>query len=100
MILGKEEASDYEMNTSNRSCSPTYTCPSGLSDQDNKVNAPIDGQAISANISGQGGGGGGGVACLTFCFLLTHRPILGLPEYKLKIVNISEIYGQGVLKLW
>ena len=39
----------------------------------------------------KGGGGEGGchsplliltIACLTFCLLLTYRPILGLPEYK------------------
>ena len=44
-------------------------------------------------------GGGGGVApleiitiaCLTFCLLLTDRPIFGLPEYKLKVVNICKM---------
>ena len=29
------------------------------------------------------------IACLTFSLLLTDRPTLGLPEYKLKIINIS-----------
>ena len=32
------------------------------------------------------------IACLTFC-LLTDRPILGLPEYKLKVVNICKMDG-------
>ena len=36
---------------------------------------------------------GGG--CLTFWLLLTYRPILGLPEYKLKVVNICEMHGTG-----
>ena len=31
--------------------------------------------------------------CLTFCLLLTYIPILGLPEYKLKVVNILEMHG-------
>ena len=31
------------------------------------------------------------IACLTFCLLLTDRPILGLPEYKLKVVNICKM---------
>ena len=38
------------------------------------------------------------IACLTFCLLLTDRPTLGLPEYKLKIVNICEIDGTGGLE--
>ena len=64
---------------------------------------PSDGQAISANISGRGGGGGGAschpifkistIACLNFLLLLTYRPILGLPEYELKVVNICEMHG-------
>ena len=71
---------------------------------------PCDGQGISANISGQGGGGGGGgeggchptleiltIACLTFCLLLADRPSLGLPEYKLNVVNICKMHG--ILKL-
>ena len=33
------------------------------------------------------------IACLTFCLSLTYRPILGLPEYKLKVVNICELHG-------
>ena len=75
-----------------------------------KGNKPSDGQAILANISGQGRGGWEGVAtplleiltiaCLTFCLLLTDRPTLGLPEYKLKLVNICKMHGTGVLKLW
>ena len=32
---------------------------------------------------------------MTFYLLLTYRPILGLPEYKLKIVNICEMHGTG-----
>ena len=71
-------------------------------------NYPSDGQAISANISGKGGGGCHTsplleiltIACLTFCLLLTDRPILGLPEYKLKVVNICKMDRTRVLKLW
>ena len=43
---------------------------------------------------GWGGVGGGTplevltISCLTFYLLLADRPILGLPEYKLKVVNI------------
>ena len=40
------------------------------------------------------------IACLTFCLLLTDRPTLGLPEYKLKVVNICKMNGTGVLNLW
>ena len=50
------------------------------------------------------------IACLTFCLLLTDRPTLGLPEYKLKVVNICKMHGtcsggvmsfmSDVLKLW
>ena len=40
------------------------------------------------------------IACLTFCLLSTDRPILGLPEYKLKVVNICKMDRTGVLKLW
>ena len=40
------------------------------------------------------------IASLTFCLLLTDRPTLGLPEYKLKVVNICKMYGTGFLKLW
>ena len=49
----------------------------------------------------KGGGGGGGltIACLTFCLLVTYRPILGLPEYKLQIVNICEKHGTGGLEV-
>ena len=47
-----------------------------------------------------GGGGGGGrgslkiliIACLTFCLMLTDRPILGLPEYKSEVVNICKMH--------
>ena len=35
------------------------------------------------------------IACLGFSLLLTYRPILGLPEYKLKVVNICEMHGTG-----
>ena len=58
----------------------------------------------------KGGGGGGGrvatlpleilpIACLTFCLLLTDRPTLGLPEYKLKVVNICKMHGTGDLEV-
>ena len=40
------------------------------------------------------------IACITFFLLLTYRSILGLPEYKLKVVNICEMHGTGVLTLW
>ena len=40
------------------------------------------------------------IVCLTFCLLLTDRPTPGLPEYKLKVVNICQMHGTGVLKLW
>ena len=52
------------------------------------------------------GGGGGGhpleiltIACLTFGLLLTDRPTLGLPEYKLKVVNICKMHGTGGLEV-
>ena len=32
------------------------------------------------------------IACLTFCLLLIYRPIVGLPEYELKVVNICEMH--------
>ena len=35
------------------------------------------------------------IACLTFCLLLTNRPTLGLPEYRLKVVNICKMHGTG-----
>ena len=31
-------------------------------------------------------------ACLIICLLLSYRPILDLPEYKLKLVNIYELH--------
>ena len=34
------------------------------------------------------------------CLLFTDRLILGLPEYKLKVVNVYEMHRTGVLKLW
>ena len=37
-------------------------------------------------------------ACMTFCLLLTYRPIQGLPEYKLHVVNICEMLGTGGLE--
>ena len=40
------------------------------------------------------------ITCLTFCLLLTDRPNLGPPEYKLKVVNICKMHWTGVLKLW
>ena len=39
------------------------------------------------------------IACLTFCLLLTDRPTLGLPEYKLKVVNICKMHGTGGLEV-
>ena len=56
----------------------------------------------------RGGGGEGGwnppleilaIACLTSCLLLTDRPTLGLPEYKLKVVSICKIHGTGGLEV-
>ena len=53
-------------------------------------------------------GGGGGchppleiltIACLTLCLLLTDRPTPGLPEYKLKVVNICKMQGTGGLEV-
>ena len=38
-------------------------------------------------------------ACLTFCLLLTDRPTLGLPEYKLRFANICKIHGAWGLKV-
>ena len=54
----------------------------------------------------KGGGGGGAtpsleiliIDCLTFCLLLTDRPVLGLQEYKLKVVNICKMNGTGGLE--
>ena len=43
-------------------------------------------------------GGTGGVAGLTFCLLLTYSPILGLSEYKFKVVNICEMHWAGGLE--
>ena len=72
---------------------------------------PQDGQAILANMSGQGGGGGGvrgegeppfevlTITCLTFCLLLSDGPTLGLPEYKLKVVNICKMDQAGSLEV-
>ena len=40
------------------------------------------------------------ITCLTFCLLLTDRSTLVLTEYKLKVVNMCKMTGQGVLKLW
>ena len=56
----------------------------------------------------KGGGGGRGlpppleiltIACLTFCLLLTDGLILGLPEYKLKVVNICKMDRTGGLEV-
>ena len=38
------------------------------------------------------------IACLTFYLLLTDSPTLGLPEYKLKVVNICKMHGTGGLE--
>ena len=40
---------------------------------------------------------------LTFCLLLTYRPILALLEYKLKVANIFEMHktvGLEVVVVW
>ena len=60
-------------------------------------------------LAGGGGGGGGGVASppleilttayLTFCLLLTDRPMLDLREYKLKVVNICKMDWAGGLEV-
>ena len=58
----------------------------------------------------KGGGGGAGVvatplleiltiASQTFCLMLTDRPTLGLPKYKLKVVNICKMHGTGGLEV-
>ena len=39
------------------------------------------------------------IACLTICLLLTYRPILGLREYKLEVVNICEMHETGGCEL-
>ena len=39
------------------------------------------------------------IACLTFCLLLTDRSTLGLPEKKLKVVNICKMHGRGGLEV-
>ena len=48
---------------------------------------------------GEEGGGGGSeiltIAFVIFCLLLTYRPILALPEYKSKVVNICKMHGTG-----
>ena len=59
-------------------------------------------QAISANISGEGGISLHKIltiTCLTFHLLLTYRPILAPPEYELKVVNICEMDGTGCIKV-
>ena len=35
------------------------------------------------------------ITCLTFCLFLPDRPTLGLPKYKLKVVNICKMHGTG-----
>ena len=40
------------------------------------------------------------IACLAFCLLLTDRPILGVPEYKLKLSILVKCTEQRVVKLW
>ena len=62
---------------------------------------------VKPNITGWGGGGGVAtppleiltIACLTFCLLLTDRPTLVLPEYKLKFVNICKMHGTEGLEV-
>ena len=39
------------------------------------------------------------IASLTFCLLLTDRPTLGVPEYKLKVVNICKMHATGGLEV-
>ena len=39
------------------------------------------------------------IACLTFFLLLTDRPTVRLPEYKLKVANICKIHGTGGLEV-
>ena len=39
------------------------------------------------------------IACLIFCLLLTDRPALGVPENKLKVVNICKMHGTGDLEV-
>ena len=54
----------------------------------------------------KGGGGDGNhspleiviIACLIFCLLLTDRLTLGLPEYKIKVVNICKMHRTGCLE--
>ena len=38
-------------------------------------------------------------ACLIFCLLLTDRPILGLPQYKQKVVNFCQMNRTGGLEV-
>ena len=74
-----------------------------------EINPPIVKPFRLTYLAKGGGGGGEGVPAQPphplnlnhcFCLLLTYRPILGLPEYKIKYINICECTGQGVLKLW
>ena len=61
--------------------------------------------SIKFRLTYLGGGGGGAshpleiltIACLTFCLFFTDIPTLGLPEYKLKVVNICKMDGTGVM---
>ena len=39
------------------------------------------------------------IACLTFCLLLTDRPTLVLPQYKLKVANICKMHETGGLEV-
>ena len=39
------------------------------------------------------------IACLTFCLLLTYRPVPALLEYKLRVVNSCEMHWTGVIKV-
>ena len=64
--------------------------------QTNVINH-LDGQAISNNISGQGGLSPLSLNfnhCLSDLFLLlTYKPILDLPEHKLKVAIICEMHN-------
>ena len=62
-----------------------------------EVNSPIS-QSFRITYLARGGRGGGGggiltIACLTFYLLLSYKPILGLREYKIKVINICEMQG-------
>ena len=59
----------------------------------------LDSQAIFSNIFGHGGHQPSLEIltnfCATFCLMLIDRPMLALPEYKVKVVNICEMHQIG-----